>query len=210
MKKQTYFNNHFLSDIWPFNIYHQPIDEKIINIISKKRGGDFLNVGCGLFSRFPVMKKYGRWTAVDIDESCIELVKKTFPEIKTQVSSEIPNLPNKKFDFIFAKEVIEHVQNPRKFLKALINVLKPDGTLFLSTPNYGFPFLLPAIEYSFLEIVARFKGYTRIGIHPNKFTAERLRKLLQAEKPENSLVEIQSCSLKMVLIGILNQRSFEV
>ncbi len=203
MTKQTYFHSLLLSHKWPFNIYHKPIDEKIISIISQKRGGDFLNVGCGLFSSFPIMKKYGRWTAVDIDESCIEFVKKTFPEIKTYVSSEIPNLTHKKFDFIFAKEVIEHVENPRKFLKALINMLKPDGTIFLSTPNYGFPFLLPAIEYSFLEIVARFKGYTRMGIHPNKFTAERLQKLLQEEKPKNFRVEVRNCSLKMVLIGII-------
>lgn len=45
------------------------------------------------------------------------------------------------FDFIFALESLEHVEDGLTFLKALAQALKPGGTLILSSPNQTlFPF----------------------------------------------------------------------
>lgn len=40
-----------------------------------------------------------------------------------------------KFDAIIASEVIEHVQNPKLFLEHCVKVLKPGGSIFLTTFN---------------------------------------------------------------------------
>lgn len=40
-----------------------------------------------------------------------------------------------KFDFIFAGEIIEHVQNPDVFIKSLKSTLKPKARWCISTPN---------------------------------------------------------------------------
>jgi 2-polyprenyl-3-methyl-5-hydroxy-6-metoxy-1,4-benzoquinol methylase len=43
----------------------------------------------------------------------------------------------KKFDFIFAWMVIEHLYDPKKSLEQIKNLLKPDGLFIFSVPNIG-------------------------------------------------------------------------
>ena len=38
-------------------------------------------------------------------------------------------------DFVFCFSVIEHTNNPRSFLTGIANLLKPEGSLIISTPN---------------------------------------------------------------------------
>lgn len=95
---------------------------------------------------------------LDIGSGSGELIKK-FQQTKTGIKSaacdyidslmEIPNqkvdivdlnkdrLPyqDMKFDIVTATEVIEHLENPREFLRDINRVLKPGGICVLSTPN---------------------------------------------------------------------------
>jgi SAM-dependent methyltransferase len=43
--------------------------------------------------------------------------------------------PSARFDLVVAFEIIEHLENPRAFLKEMERVLGPDGILIVSTPN---------------------------------------------------------------------------
>ena len=44
-------------------------------------------------------------------------------------------LGERQFDFVFALEVIEHLENPRHFFRELVKIIKPGGYGFVSTPN---------------------------------------------------------------------------
>jgi 2-polyprenyl-3-methyl-5-hydroxy-6-metoxy-1,4-benzoquinol methylase len=44
-------------------------------------------------------------------------------------------IPAATFDAVIAAEVIEHLENPRKVAREWFQILKPGGTLILSTPN---------------------------------------------------------------------------
>ncbi|MBL8055284.1 MAG: methyltransferase domain-containing protein [Anaerolineales bacterium] len=44
-------------------------------------------------------------------------------------------------------EVVEHLEAPERALAELYRVLKPGGRLLVTTPNYGFPSLWPALEW---------------------------------------------------------------
>jgi 2-polyprenyl-3-methyl-5-hydroxy-6-metoxy-1,4-benzoquinol methylase len=44
-------------------------------------------------------------------------------------------LDDQQFDFVFALEVIEHLENPRHFFRELVKIMKPGAYGFVSTPN---------------------------------------------------------------------------
>ena len=45
------------------------------------------------------------------------------------------NLPDNSVDFAFSLEVIEHIENPRHFIREMKRIVKPGGYAFVSTPN---------------------------------------------------------------------------
>jgi hypothetical protein len=56
-------------------------------------------------------------------------------------------------------------------------VLKPNGGLFLTTPNYASRSLC-LIEKTALEAIARLQHFSRKHIHPSKMTPSRLDRVL--------------------------------
>jgi 2-polyprenyl-3-methyl-5-hydroxy-6-metoxy-1,4-benzoquinol methylase len=55
-----------------------------------------------------------------------------------------------QFDLVASIEVIEHIENPRAFVREIFRILKPGGTVLLSTPN----------NESFTSLISlAFRGY---------------------------------------------------
>src|SRR4029079_8537204 len=124
----------------------------------------------------------------DIDERAVAAVlARRDPRITggTVVDPEQPidhglgSGPGRRFTAIYAKEVVEHVRAWPGWLTGLRRVLVPGGRLWLSTPNYGEPWL-PAIESTVLELIARRSGFSRRHIHPTRFSTGSLRRGLRA------------------------------
>jgi 2-polyprenyl-3-methyl-5-hydroxy-6-metoxy-1,4-benzoquinol methylase len=104
-----------------------------------KPGGDVLDLGAGSGAMSLRLLDLGfRVTAADIvgekfglhDRVTLKLV-----DLNLSFSNEF----NTVFDGIVAIEVLEHLENPRKFLKECLKVLKPEGRLLITTPNVDNP-----------------------------------------------------------------------
>ena len=77
--------------------------------------------------------------AVDIDEETIKYAKQHYhhPLISYQIGNVLNSLlPNElgQFDIIMSFETIEHIYDIELFMKNMYELLKPGGTLILSTP----------------------------------------------------------------------------
>jgi len=56
------------------------------------------------------------------------------------VEKEMDKLASAKYEGVYAKHIIEHLENPLNFLKQIKRILKPDGKAVILTPNC--PFML--------------------------------------------------------------------
>lgn len=54
---------------------------------------------------------------------------------QADLNGEVPLALNGTADACFAVEVIEHLENPRHFMRTMARLVKPGGWCFLSTPN---------------------------------------------------------------------------
>ena len=189
--------------------------------------GEVLIVGCGLLHELDAAPSGLCFHVADIDERAVSAVlARNDPRITggTVVPPEQPiggaeswgvgtatALPagrgaspvgsidlGRRFAAIYAKEVVEHVLAWPTWLVGLRRALVPSGRLWLSTPNYGEPWL-PALESTVLELVARRSGFSRRDLHPTRFSRGSLRRGLLSAGFEQ--VEVRPTPTRLALTG---------
>ena len=62
------------------------------------------------------------------------------PFFAANLNELLPSEMRGGFDCLVATELIEHLENPRHFLRQCFSALRPGGLLLLSTPNVDSPF----------------------------------------------------------------------
>jgi SAM-dependent methyltransferase len=87
--------------------------------------------GAGVFAS-TIARMGFRISAADIDPSARHLLGDSFAE--ADLNGRLP-WTNDSFDVVCSIEGIEHLENPYQYLRELHRVLRPSGTLILTTPN---------------------------------------------------------------------------
>jgi len=181
-----YFANHERARKFPWTLYHAPLERDLARFLERVAAdhpnGDILVVGCGLLHEIDAAPPGMRYTVADIDPRAVDAVlARKDPRIVSGrvVAPEHPITLGKRFAGIYAKEVIEHIHAWPTWLAGLRRALVPGGRLWLSTPNYGEPWL-PTLESTVLEMVARRDGFSRRHIHPTRFSRRSLARGLRA------------------------------
>ncbi len=108
--------------------------EKIIGIMSGKKRGKVLDLGCGDGDYSLRLKELGfEVTAADLDIKRFKHKDK----IKFHACDVTQGLPfaDNSFDYVLSAELIEHVRNPFFVVKEVNRMLNNGGQLILSTPN---------------------------------------------------------------------------
>lgn len=80
-------------------------------------------------------------TGCDASEMGIAQAKEAYPEGCFEVASVYDDLPKRfgnDWDIVIASEVIEHLYNPRAFVKNAHELLLPQGKCILTTPYHGY------------------------------------------------------------------------
>jgi 2-polyprenyl-3-methyl-5-hydroxy-6-metoxy-1,4-benzoquinol methylase len=100
------------------------------------KGKKLLDAGCGTgwFSKW-ACDRNADVTSMDLGEKLLARVAQKCSSTRVVGSIlEIP-FPDNTFDIVVSSEVIEHVPDPYKAMQELYRVLKPGGTMVLTTPN---------------------------------------------------------------------------
>ena len=108
-------------------------NKKIIKKLFSKNYRKVLDVG-GERGSYYFLKE----NIQDANIFCINIDSKTLPKEKSKVilaDAQFLPFKEKTFDLIFAREVLEHLINPDKFLSEIKRTLKYRGEIILTTPN---------------------------------------------------------------------------
>lgn len=134
--------------------------------------GKVLDVGCGAGGFTGLLKKirpdldiYG----VDISKNAIKIAKKDFPRIEflTGTTYKLP-FPDNFFDACIMRQVLEHVEHPKKALREVRRILKPKAILYSATPIEGEKLVINPPKY----LCIKYQG------HLQRFSIKSLKSLI--------------------------------
>jgi len=113
-------------DLWFENFY--------FNRWFKKNHGPILDIGCAtgnFIATHPDIIE-----GIDFDDDCLkECHDRGFKAEKVDITKKFDQIPNDKYRGVYAKQVIEHLENPLHFMKNIHRILKNGGKAVILTPN---------------------------------------------------------------------------
>jgi 2-polyprenyl-3-methyl-5-hydroxy-6-metoxy-1,4-benzoquinol methylase len=143
------------------------------------RGGNLLDIGCGLGYFVKFVADTPGWNAVGCELSAAAVrfsnAQLRLPNVFAG-SVEALDFPESHFDVITLWDVIEHLTDPRPVLRAALRLLKPGGVLFLHTPNIDLQLRKASLlQRVFLD---RSRHYLELQDHMNLYSPRTLSDLL--------------------------------
>ena len=108
---------------------------------SKMINGKVLELGCGWGRGVEkLISAANHYTGLDKNTELIKALQAKYPEhtFKTANFPDLSDFEDNTFDYVVTFQVIEHIQDDKKFLAEAHRVLKPGGKIILTTVNKKF------------------------------------------------------------------------
>ncbi len=97
---------------------------------------EVLDLGCGAGNMIHHLSRYGNVKGVDVDARPVAMAQARGYDVRQgDVTREIP-FPDASFDLVTALDVIEHVDQDEGILRQAHRVLRPGGSLAITTPAF--------------------------------------------------------------------------
>jgi len=135
------------SAAWQLKIFKKTLKKKeklaiIRELLPDLKGKLCLDLGCakGTISYF-LKEEGGVWFHEDLDFINVKATHDLIGSRTVVIPPVAIPHPDNSFDIIVSLDILEHLQDDRKFVREMFRVLKSGGMLILSTPTTG-PFYL--------------------------------------------------------------------
>ncbi|PLY08704.1 MAG: hypothetical protein C0626_12715 [Arcobacter sp.] len=132
-----------------------------------------LEFGCGNGISLQLLKKINpklNLLGIDLTPASVESCKEKGIPCKLADINDFALDNNLSYDAVVSFEVIEHLVNPEFVLNSINTILKKDGFVYMSMPNYH--------SYDFLEIGEGYRNLFAPG-HLNYFNPDSIKLLLK-------------------------------
>ena len=132
-----------------------------------------LDLGCG-DGRLTAELRASHVVAADVSAEALDRARKRLPDagfVHLAPDAALP-LDDAHFDLVLCAETVEHVRDVQLLLSEIRRVLRPGGTLALTTPAYGRLAALAALVRGFERI------FDPLSPHVRFFTRRSLWRLL--------------------------------
>jgi SAM-dependent methyltransferase len=111
-----------------------------VAILDRPENKSFLDVGCGFGFTADAWRSVFNAEAYGCDPAAYAQAGRSLlgPHIFHALLDDVPELTEKKFDIVYASEVIEHVPDPVGFVRLLAAKVASNGVVALTTPAADF------------------------------------------------------------------------
>lgn len=176
------FNNQAINNIFIDNIklFFRLILDLQINTVRKtfitykntickniQYGGVILDVGCGNSPYKSLLPKELKYIGLDYNMAQENFDYKKSEDIILYDGKNFP-FENNSFDYLYHTETLEHIKEPKHFLKECNRVLKDGGIMFFSVPFQARYHYIPFDYYRYtpssLEMLLEEAGFNNIKI----------------------------------------------
>lgn len=141
-------NGGVLENRFQLSVY----DDIFQRLLAYSNGKEYLEIGIGNGEMLAVALEYGfHVKAVEICREDCERVSEVLG-VDIEWCDIVQYKTTQTYDVIVMGDVLEHVTNPKVVLEKVKEMLKPDGILWISTPNYN-------------SAYARMEGFTHCMWH---------------------------------------------
>ncbi|MCX6290361.1 MAG: methyltransferase domain-containing protein [Bacteroidetes bacterium] len=136
-------------------------------------GKEVLDVGCGMAYGTALMAQSAKKiTGIDYDQQTVTGNSQRYASIPNLSFRQgaVPPLPfaDQSFDVVTAFQFIEHIEHRKEFIKEALRVLKPGGSLLVTTPNVK-------------------KSLARNPFHVHEYTFDEMKKEVESLTPKFQL-----------------------
>lgn len=135
----------------------------VARFVGEKTAGRLLDIGCGVGSFLQALSErpaLSGWTLYGLDPSsaaCANAADKGFSITKGMLGDA--GLEPNSFDALTMISVLEHIQDPRRALQDIRDLVKPGGVAILEVPNVTRPAMAISSYFSF-EHLQHFSPWT--------------------------------------------------
>ena len=182
-----------------FDTYY-PAQAEIIKEIEPvlRKGMSVMDVGCSTGHFLAALEdKVGTRVGFELSKEENDFIKNSLDFKVYGTPIEETDIAEAPFDLITCMQVLEHIDEPKPFLEAMVSNLKPDGYLFIEVPNLD----------DILVSTYKNEGYTKFFFHEphvSYFNEKTLLELLASTGIEGNLKTVQRYSLLNHLNWIMN------
>ena len=101
-----------------------------------RRDGAVLDIGCGAGNMIHHLSRYGRVQGIEVDPRPVAMAQARGYDVRQGDATKSIPFPDASFDLVTALDVIEHVDEDEAILREAYRVMRPGGTLAISTPAF--------------------------------------------------------------------------
>ena len=106
--------------------------------INLKDKDSVLEIGAGVGSFYSFLPEQIYYDGLELDSSAVKFANEHFGHSIFHCTPIEKFITNKKYDYVFAFEVLEHLDNPDLVIKKIHSLLKKGG-IFIGTSPYPYP-----------------------------------------------------------------------
>ena len=153
---------------WPYLAPHLP----------RQSGITILDLGCGngaILHQLQKLNPNASYIGLDVSAEGLRVARQNLPGVNLMAIEDGGKFPlaDASVDFIFSSEVIEHIYDTRNAFQEMGRVLKPGGSVLLTTPHHGF------VKNLMLTVFGFDSHFDPMGPHVRFFSKRTLDRALR-------------------------------